>query len=66
MKYHQSEQKKSGERTTVLEKLQDKYIYNMSYPTTYEDIDRFEIDNQVSVFIYYISDDDANRREKAT
>ena len=64
MKYHQSEQKKNGERTTVLDKLPDKYIYNISYPTTYEDIDRFEIDNQVSVFIYYISDDDAIRTEK--
>ena len=64
MKYHQSEQKKNGERTTGLEKLQDKYIYNISYPTTYEDIDRFEIENQVSVFVYYISDDDAIRTER--
>ena len=36
----------------------------IDYPTTHEDIDRFEIDNQVSVFIYYISDDDAIRTEK--
>ena len=50
-----------GERTTVLEKILDKYIYNINYPTTFEDIDRFEIDNQISVFVYYISDDDAIR-----
>ena len=55
---------KHGERTTVLEKLPDKYIYNITYPTTFEDIDRFEIDNQVSVFVYYVSDDDAIRTER--
>ena len=59
MKYHQSEQKKHGERTTVLEKLPDKYIYNISYPTPF-----VEIDNQVSVFVYYVSDDDAIRTER--
>ena len=63
MKYHQAGKITHGERTTVLEKLPDKYIYNISYPTTFEDIDRSEIDNQVSVFVYYVSDDDAIRTE---
>ena len=42
----------------------DKYIHNITYPTTFEDIERFEIDNQVSVSAQYISDDDAFRTEK--
>ena len=50
MKYHQAGKITHGERTTGLEKLPDKFIYKISYPTTFEDIDRFEIDNQVSGF----------------
>ena len=64
MKYHQSDRIKHNDRITVLEKITDKYIYNISYPTTFEDIDRFEIDNQVSVFVYYLCDDDSIRTEK--
>ena len=64
MKYHQSDKVKHSNRTTVLDKMADKYIYNISYPTTFEDIDRFEIDNQVSVFVYYICDDGSIRTEK--
>ena len=55
---------KHNDRTTVLQKIHDKYNYNISYPTTFEDIDRFAIDNQVSVFVYYISDDDSIRTKK--
>ena len=64
MRCHQAGKIAHGERTTVLEKITDKYIYNISYPTTFEDIDRFEIDNQVSVFVSYINDDDSIRTEK--
>ena len=46
------------------EKLREKWISNISFATTFEDIDRFEIDNQVSVFVYYMSDDDAIRTER--
>ena len=42
---------KARRKDNRLEKLPDKYIYNISYHTTFEDIDRFEIDNQVSVFV---------------
>ena len=64
MKYHQSDRINNNDRITVLEKISDKYIYDISYPTTFEDIDRFEIDNQISVFVYYISDDNSIRTEK--
>ena len=64
MKYHQAGKIAHGERTTVLEKITDNYIYNISYPTTFEDINKFEIDNQVSVFVYYINDDNSIRTEK--
>ena len=47
-----------------IEKITDNYIYNISHPTTCEDISKFEIDNQVSVFVYYINDDDSIRTEK--
>ena len=64
MKYHQSENTNNMARTTVLDKIADNYIYNISYPTTFEDINRFEIDNEISVFVYYISDDGTIRTEK--
>ena len=64
MKYHQAGKIAHGERTTVLEKITDNYIYNISYPTTFEDINKLEIDNQVSVFVYYINDDNSIRTEK--
>ena len=46
--------------------MTDKYIhiYNISYPTTFEDIYRFEINNQISAFVYYINDDGSSRTEK--
>ena len=64
MRYHQSEQQKNGERITALAKLPDRYIYNINYPTTFSCIDRFENDNQVSVFVYFIAEDGSIRTEK--
>ena len=64
MKYHQAGKIAHGERTTVLEKIADNYIYNISYPTTFEDINKFEIYNHISVFVYYINDDNSIRTEK--
>ena len=64
MKYHQAGKISHGERTTVLAKLPDKYIYNINYPTTFEDITRFETDNEIAVFVYYINDDGTIRTEK--
>ena len=63
MKYHQAGKLIHGERTTVLSKLPDKYINNINYPTTLEDINRFEIDNEIAVFVYYISNDDFIRTD---
>ena len=65
MKYHQAGKVVHGERTSVLEKIEDKYNYNnISYPTSFEDINKFELDNEVSIFVYYVNDDDSIRTEK--
>ena len=66
MKYHQAGKISHGERTTVLSKLPDKYIYiyNINYPTNFEDITRFESDHEIAVFVYYINDDGTIRTEK--
>ena len=57
MKYHQSPQKKHDDRVSVLKKLEDGYDYTgVNYPATFEDIKRFEDNNAIAVFVYYIND----------
>jgi hypothetical protein len=55
MKYHQSKKGKHDDRITVLKKVEDKFIYDgINYPTTFDDITRFEDLNEVSIFVYGI------------
>ena len=64
MKYHQSKKEKNGDRTSVLSKIEDKYNYeNVNFPAGFDDIETFEHNNKVSVFVYNITDG-AITREK--
>jgi len=55
MKYHQSKKSKHDDRITVLKKVEDKFIYDgINYPTTFDDITKFEDLNEVSIFVYGI------------
>jgi len=58
MKYHQSEKKKNDDRTTVLCKIEDKFKYDgISYPTSYDDIAKFEEMNKVCIYVYSIDEE---------
>jgi hypothetical protein len=58
MRYHQSNQLKNFNRTTVLQKITDKYNYSMiDFPTTDDDIYEFERQNEVCIFVYSLSED---------
>jgi hypothetical protein len=64
MKYHQSKKEKHDDRITVLRKLDDKYDYsNIQYPASHEDINVFEENNKVSMFVYNIDEDNSIREE---
>ena len=64
MKYHQSKKEKHDDRITVLRQLDDKYDYsNMQYPASHEDINVFEENNKVSIFVYNIDEDNSIREE---
>ena len=42
----------------MLKKLDDKYNYDgVNFPTSHADIERFEENNQVAVFVYCLGDD---------
>ena len=65
VKYHQTKQEKHDDRVSVLKKVVDKYSYDdMNFPASYEDIETFEENNKVSVFVYCIGDDNSIVREK--
>ena len=64
MKYHQSPEADHDSRTTVLRNIQDKYNYDdVNFPAGFEDIETFEQNNEISVFVYAIKDN-AVFREK--
>ena len=53
MLYHQSEQTKHSAILSYLDKVQDKYNYEgVNFPTSYEDIKKFEENNKVCVNVY--------------
>ena len=59
MRYHQSPKGKHDDRTTVLSKQEDKYNYDgISYPTTYDDINNFQDNNEICIFVYTIDEND--------
>ena len=65
MKYHQSEMKEKSHRVTALKKVNDKYNYeNVDFPASLKDIEQFENNNKISVFVYSLNDKDEIYREK--
>jgi len=65
MRYHQSE-KKNDHRISALKKVKDKYDYgDMSFPADFESIEKFEIKNQVCIYIYSMNDENEIRLSKA-
>lgn len=65
MKYHQSNKQKHDDRITILSKLEDKYNYEgLSYPAGYDDISKFEDNNNVCIFIYYINENNEIIKER--
>jgi hypothetical protein len=65
MKYHQTKRDKNCDRISALKKVEDKYDYTgVNYPASFEDIERFEENNKVAVFVYYIDEENNIRKEK--
>ena len=65
MKYHQSNKQKHDDRTTVLSKLEDKYNYDgITYPVDYDGITKFENNNNVCIFVYYINENNNIIKER--
>ena len=53
MRYHQSPQLKHSDRISVLDKIEDKFNYgDMTFPASFEDIQKFEEDNKITINIY--------------
>ena len=65
VKYHQSKKEKHCDRVSVLKKIEDKYDYsNVNCPATFDDIATFENNNNISVFVYGIDEENNIRTEK--
>ena len=65
MRYHQSLKDKHSHRITVLKKVDDKYNYeDVNFPASLTDIEQFELNNEISVFVYSVNDKDEIFREK--
>ena len=64
MKYHQTKKDKNDDRVSVLKKVDDKYSYeNVNFPAGYDDIETFEENNKVAVFVYALKDDSVYREK---
>eukprot|EP00760_Papus_ankaliazontas_P009483 PhM_4_TR14086/c5_g1_i4/m.107049 len=62
MLYHQSKQLKNGERLTVLKKVEDKYDWtNIKFPVGKTEIDIFEKNNNVSINVMRLIEDDEGK-----
>ena len=65
MKYHQSNKQKNDDRLSVLSKIEDKYSYDdLRYPVGYDDITKFEDNNKVCIFVYYINEENEIIKER--
>ena len=61
MLYHQTKKEKNDDRLSRLKKVKDKYTYtNMSYPTSYSGISKFEVENKVCIFVYALDEEKAS------
>jgi hypothetical protein len=57
LRYHQTKKSKNDDRISVLSKVEDKYNYDgIEFPVSFNDITKFENNNQVCIFVYYIDD----------
>ena len=66
MRYHQSSKSKSIQTLHILKNVEDKYDYaDISYPTTYNDIDKFEIRNEICMYVYGVDGENKIRRINA-
>ncbi|WP_293764476.1 hypothetical protein, partial [uncultured Paraglaciecola sp.] len=65
--YHQSKQEKNDDGVTSLRKVEYKYIYNIPFPPSFDDIIKSEADKQVCIDIYQINKDnnEINPKDKA-
>ena len=53
MLYHQSGKVKHNDRTTVLNKIEDKYSWeNVNFPASFDDITTFETNNRICVNVF--------------
>ena len=64
MKYHQTKKEKNDDRVSVLRKIDDKYDYeDVNFPAGYDDVETFEQNNKVAVFVYSVKDDSVCREK---
>ena len=57
--YHQSDKKEKNHRVSALKKVDDKYNYdNVNFPASISDIEQFEHNNKIAVFVYSINQKD--------
>ena len=57
--------KKKSHRVSALNKVDDKYNYeNVNFPASLNDIEQFELNNEISFFAYSVSDKDEIFRER--
>ena len=65
MKYHQSSQQKDAQNISALKKVDDKYDYSdITFPTSYDDIYKFEERNNLCIFVYEIGEDGSIHKAK--
>ena len=58
MIYHKSERKKNDDRVSALKQVKCDYDFtNVHFPATYDDIATFEQNNNESVHIYALTED---------
>lgn len=59
MKYHQTEKNKHDDRISSLKKVDDKFNYEgINFPASYDDVEKFEHLNKVSIYIYSLEKND--------
>jgi len=65
MKYHQSLKGKNDMRLSALSKVEDRFCYDgITFPVSYNDIDTFEVNNQVAIFCYHIDEENNVRLDR--
>ena len=65
MKYHQSAKDKNASRICKLKKVDDKYNYEeIEYPTSYDDIYRFEELNKVCIYVFTLTENNDIIKDK--